>query len=1841
VFRVFNIDNSSYVPAGVNGTFWVTSDGANYLSNSTQSNSSGYLTVNFKPTCDYYVGIQKWNAGVVGDACYKPVNLTSEPTNLNLTVYGTLSNSITNPQDFYILKGNNLTLAGTLTDDCGLDIANATVKLTPIHNLTNSRYYCSPVTNQIGGNYQCILNTSDLLYQWYNLEMNASQQYYHSNNSFRLNSSFFIETTPLFSSPAVLKSLGGWGESFPFSVVVTDDDADSVRINLYSKKDTEADWTIYNLTDVAYPQNTLVNLSIPAIWFSCADIGSWQTFFESVDDRGYSSNSTILNFSREANDVVVTYAYGDGNTVMRNGSQTTTLSLLATDTDKNESLGLGNNATVWVTTDTVNYDSGMVLGTNSSGYINLDFDPSCAYLASTQKWKGGTRSNVCYKDYNSSNSSVNVNAPLYPYIEYPSGQGFLRGVTIPINATLRDECSLVSGATPSFSLKTASSGTTFTCTNIVQGSGAYNCSWSSALRPMGFYNVTFSASKSYYISNSTTKVDALFVGSSPMLSNDRVSPTSEGWGALYTFHSDVFDQDQNWNILSLYKSLDGVNYALIASRNITTTGGQNLTTDFPLRFTCGDMGTNYFYFTTTDQFGFNSSTAPKTFTTDQDDITVTLQSNSNSTVRRISANTAYLNVRVFDSDYNAYPDDADINFWVTRNGSYYDTNYSCVTSNGYCEAYHDPACTTSAGVQNWFVQAIDSCYKPVNSTSRQLAVYGQLTNNIIPNFANQIALRNRNFTFASQVSDECLVNINDASIYWYNETTKLLATNYAVNWTVPKFYKQGLTTIQTNATKQYFDNGTNSSPIIVHGWSNLSSLSPANGTQIIAGSIIDVVCTVRDNDTNANITNYPVRFYKDGILQDEINTINGTSQWPWVTSTEIAGPHNLSCVIVDNPDLYYNVSAGSINVTVSIARQLVIWDLIPDLTTIYRNNSFTPNYVNITVRVRDANIQWADGALVKLFNSTFVQVNNCTTNANGYCNLIYDAPENMIPGTYSLYMNASKNTSQDSILNTTSVTVYGKLVSTITTPLNGTFYSKVDIADIAVSVLDENSNPISLIVGWYNESGLMVSTVSNALPTPFSLVSQSTGYRNFSIQTSKAFYDPSSDGVIIRISGLADVDVYSPLNDSLQVFPDNLTVMCRVFDHDAGSNIANYSVRFSYDYSGGNATQNLTTNSSGYANFIFIPSIKGLVRFDCAIDNDESKFYSAFLNSSTVYITEKDMRPPQIHNTTILPNASLEANLNQTTITSIITDDSNVNNAYAVIALPNGSIENIPLVLVANYTYSLNYTPKFDGIYNVTIYAIDDPPESNLNSSFAGYFQVFGKTNGSIYIAPIQVTAFGITQTSGYSFAVTLNFTNTGQTPMYATNISRYDNSNSEITYNDTGISCGAGGTLFPNQSCYWNLLVNVLPKTPQKVIRVTLNSSWRNPDLTVNGMENSTLIVVAANPQIDIINPPIFVTSANGFNGVVANITTAATGNERLLGVRITTLGGDIAIACPSCIVTFIPSFQGLLNAGANFTSNVSISIPASQPPGSFWTFIQANGSSLIDTVLINFTIPNNGSWTALPSSFGNITVAQNTSGIIGNITLTNNGNVKSTYLFSAPSAYLLFDNQPVLAIDLDKQVTRNITLGFGDATNPGSPIPPATPSSYYPISISVTSSNGTPSEQFVFVGLNITDQPPLISNVTSNPSSFEAIYGNTTISALITDNFAVSSAWANVTNNAISDIIPMVQNGNSFSVIYSSSIPGAAIFAVCAIDDAGYSTCSAEYNLTIAAQTNLSYFAPSISISNVTLTSGANTSVNISFINLGYARALNSTYRLNLPVNLSASPSNLTLGTIYLGTN
>ncbi|MCK5016490.1 MAG: hypothetical protein KAS32_05390, partial [Candidatus Peribacteraceae bacterium] len=787
-------------------------------------------------------------------------------------------------------------------------------------------------------------------------------------------------------------------------------------------------WFQENSVILDAPVNQTINISFDTgnfLTIGCTAIGNWSFRFNATDvQHGYKSWTPSYNFSVEKNDVTIIPFVGDDNPVVwRNGSDYTLLSVRVYDNDS-ENWVSSANATIWVNKNASvpdSWDIGKYLAVNTSGYINYNFLADgtppiheCNYTVGAHNWKagiGGVYEDVCYKETNSSNYQVQVWSELSPIVVTPvDTQGFIVGELINISGYVEDDCSYrmphgvedVTLDDPNHRFRIFPPSRS--CYVSAEDDGYYNCSWDSSSKTPKNWNIEMKVDKSYYATNITTEYNAFNIGYRPVLSNPYVNPTIEGWGREFSFNVYFSDPDNNVDNISLWKSFDNSTWELVRMQQKVSAGDY---VTFNERFTCSDSNrtpgrVNYFKFNVTDPFNYTDETTSLTFNLTEDDVTVMINyTETEYTVRRLSDDNATFQLRIRDDDYSAgnpngsyYPTGLYARIWITSNGTNYTNYLPCTTTDGHCIVEYNPNCSTSptVGAQYWKGYSNDTCYEYDNSTSVAFSVYGQLYVQIDTPQPSVILNRNTTVELNATVTDDCGNYLNDSTVTWYNESWDLLNSTYNTTWLVPYNYPLGSDVIHSNTTRGNYDPNTNSTNVMIYGWAEVAWMIPSNGTEYIAGQSKFITCHVRDANTLVELNDYNVSFYINDTYQESKLT-NGTGEEGNVTFTfstnRPAGWYNLTCRIGSNTVKYYNVTAENFTNEIRVSRPLIIDQIVTDPTIpdIYRNDSFDPHTVNVTVHVKDAELtgDGADGATVWFYDYNDAYIANCTTNSSGWC----------------------------------------------------------------------------------------------------------------------------------------------------------------------------------------------------------------------------------------------------------------------------------------------------------------------------------------------------------------------------------------------------------------------------------------------------------------------------------------------------------------------------------------------------------------------------------------------------------------------------------------------------------------------------------------------------------------------------------------------------------------------------------------------------------------------------------------------------------------------------------------
>jgi hypothetical protein len=644
------VKSSGTVPAS-NITFNVTTDGSSYTTiGYNTTNSSGYAIFNFTPSCSFNPMLQKWLAYTDNNTCYYD-DTTAE---FNLSVWAHLTNSIQLPNGSEYLRQTNVTFRFNVTDDCSNMVENASTNITTIHEDSGANYYCNQINNESGSNagwYNCTFNTSGMPAQGYSVQIFSNRSYYNTHNLTHQYSGgetgFFIETEPVLTLPQLNTSTydgdpgenGSWSEYHNFTILVTDDDGDSVTVYWYKRQwnITASDWTewefIGNDFCAGNCNQTQLNLEEDADpsspYFPPGDLGLWSYKANATDDSTspagdgeveYNATTLTYNYTIEKDDMTIYHYYGNGEWIWRNGSDSIQLSTRTFSVDQNSN-NSGVNSTVWITKNHTDFEEVVTKNSVSQGYLNYTFNPNgaCEYDVGIQYWKMGSLTNDDYKDTNSSDFTIELRSYLSGNITGPSGQAYQRGQVINITWDIYDECN---GGLPDANSTTiylySDDGLQDIISGGIQdlGNGSYYYEWDSTGEDFSpFYNITIIVDKDYYTSVSIDGNESFSLGYTPELQTPQKNQ-GDNWGDFWSFSVQARDLENDDFNISLWKRATPNNpWELVETQTITSNKDSWQSRTFQGNyFTCSDVtptGWNsQFKFNATDQWGFSDETSP-------------------------------------------------------------------------------------------------------------------------------------------------------------------------------------------------------------------------------------------------------------------------------------------------------------------------------------------------------------------------------------------------------------------------------------------------------------------------------------------------------------------------------------------------------------------------------------------------------------------------------------------------------------------------------------------------------------------------------------------------------------------------------------------------------------------------------------------------------------------------------------------------------------------------------------------------------------------------------------------------------------------------------------------------------------------------------------------------------------------------------------------------------------------------------------------------------------------------------------------------------------------------------
>ncbi|ODS41851.1 MAG: hypothetical protein MSIBF_00355 [Candidatus Altiarchaeales archaeon IMC4] len=211
--------------------------------------------------------------------------------------------------------------------------------------------------------------------------------------------------------------------------------------------------------------------------------------------------------------------------------------------------------------------------------------------------------------------------------------------------------------------------------------------------------------------------------------------------------------------------------------------------------------------------------------------------------------------------------------------------------------------------------------KPSETYARNITVLGALSPNITSPANGSVLHRgDKNIGLNSTIYDADNNLINGSNVAWYT-TQEVIGSEENLLWNVSDSYPLGIETLSLNASKDYYDSGSDNISMEIWGWSNITLTSPT-ALNWSYGETINITCIIRDVNTGG-LLNYTVYFYDGGTLLNVTNSTAGTATYMWTPkdwNTSDIGLHDIVCNITDDPAQYYNKSqANEGNVTVNIS----------------------------------------------------------------------------------------------------------------------------------------------------------------------------------------------------------------------------------------------------------------------------------------------------------------------------------------------------------------------------------------------------------------------------------------------------------------------------------------------------------------------------------------------------------------------------------------------------------------------------------------------------------------------------------------------------------------------------------------------------------------------------------------------------------------------------------------------------------------------------------------------------------------------------------------------------------
>ncbi|MEK6843454.1 MAG: hypothetical protein AABY04_03110, partial [Candidatus Micrarchaeota archaeon] len=560
-------------------------------------------------------------------------------------------------------------------------------------------------------------------------QFNATNGTYFAQTPGRLYlANFSCTDTPQYQNVSVTPASSGFGFLKMFSVAVYSL-FHNLSVNLSKSPDGLVNWTVLNTTNVT--SNGVWNYANFSQSWACTDIGSWYYNFTIFDTDGNANTTTVslgTTYTITKDTLQINLISGNASLANRSSSKNDLLRVLVNDTNGTYIGSFSLNFSV--TYDGTNYGPATLNATNSTGYLDYNFNATCnqsnTQYASRpdQSWKVTLAGSSCYFDISSAIYALQVKGFLTNNVTNPSGStNFTDPVEINAQGNVKDDCgnfiSPVEDSTISTTFNFTANNSNRVCSGSSLGGGFFECPWASTEDKVGgYYNVTMNSTATKYYGDFKTKVGPdsaylFYLNAKPKISAPFVIPSSDGWGVPVNYT--VNYSSSVWNInttarlqLRCPSCTPAVPLFEVTPASFCV-GCLNKTALWTYNYSCAagnsQVGTWFYTFSANTSEGLSQSLAENSTTIEKDDLAMFLIRGNNSIVNRSDGQTVRFTLNITDTDRGTYAGTpaATVTFNVSTNTSNNLTAGTNTTNTtGSVDFYFNATCDHAPGNQSWY-----------------------------------------------------------------------------------------------------------------------------------------------------------------------------------------------------------------------------------------------------------------------------------------------------------------------------------------------------------------------------------------------------------------------------------------------------------------------------------------------------------------------------------------------------------------------------------------------------------------------------------------------------------------------------------------------------------------------------------------------------------------------------------------------------------------------------------------------------------------------------------------------------------------------------------------------------------------------------------------------------------------------------------------------------------------------------------------------------------------------------------------------------------------------------------